>query len=628
MLAWLALGGAACVLAVFTLGVPGTFILVGAWMLAIALGRTIPGLSGATSWAAAVIVEIGLLTAMSAALAVASPRPHGRALYLIVLAIPAILGAAGCIWSRSDHGTHVVVRLPQRGALAITVGIVALGIARWIASLGKNYGIAWAMSGDARNHVLIARAVLHDGGLTIRELRSYPALINDLIGQGSGAGGRDGLSPGQLLLHDASALAVIYVVSGIAIGVLFIAALLELLPRATATKPRLPPSITLVALASAATSASPLVLGTALIGGFVTAYATIPLLLACIVLALRFCTEPLPWTLVLLGSATILTLFSWPPIAIVPAILIILLGLIGLAQRHAGAEFPKAPKWAWIAAIIISLGALGAALVIVVVEWRPLRSEFASPGAIVAPEMRILYLLGLVAVGSLFAVKKRSRRLQYSIPILAVIIGVIAVKWLLTFPASYYGTKSLWLLMSCLLWVAFVPALISVTGNQRGGGDLRWSEPSRVIQAGAWSAVALIVIGLSTTVGNPLTSAKRGWSQPSAAVVTETVAAGDEYHRFATWDWSDASDDRLGNFWAALEWDSSAAGDFLPGGPGLPQGFASWAYTETGNTSQLCALAEGTPHLVIVTSNRSLTEQLKETCPKSGARIVVGHAPT
>ena len=34
------------------------------------------------------------------------------------------------------------------------------------------------------------------------------------------------------------------------------------------------------------------------------------------------------------------------------------------------------------------------------------------------------------------------------------------------------------------------------------------------------------------------------------------------------------------------------------------------------------------PHLVIVTSNRSLTEQLKETCPKSGARIVVGHAPT
>jgi len=140
------------------------------WMLAIA-SEDNSGLSGATSWAAAVIVEIGLLTAMSAALAVASPGtwesavPHR-------LGHPAILGAAGCIWSRSDHGTHVVVRLPQRGALAITVGLWPR-IARWIASLGRimeSLGDERRRSQSRPNRA----AVLHDGGLTIASSGAIP----------------------------------------------------------------------------------------------------------------------------------------------------------------------------------------------------------------------------------------------------------------------------------------------------------------------------------------------------------------------------------------------------------------------------------------------------------------------
>jgi hypothetical protein len=192
---WAASGSAAVVLAVLTVGVPGTLILLGAGLLAAALGRAVPGLSGAASWAAAIVLQAVLLTGISAVFALASPRPHGRFADLAVLAAPVVLGLTGWLVAGTGDAKRHVLRARPRGGLALAVIIGGLSIAKYVASRGTDYGIAWAMGGDARNHVLITRSVLNDGGLTAHELRAYPALVNNLIALISGAGGRSGLPP-------------------------------------------------------------------------------------------------------------------------------------------------------------------------------------------------------------------------------------------------------------------------------------------------------------------------------------------------------------------------------------------------------------------------------------------------
>ena len=272
--AWAGAGAACLVLAVVVVGLPGTLIFAGGWLLAAGLGRTVPGLAGAASWAAAILLEVGLLSGLSAAVAFISPGPSARITDILVLAIPAVIGAV--LWSLAFWGAENRHLAPPGvlGGLALAVSIVAFGAARWIASLGRDYGVAWAMSGDARNEVFEIRSVLQNGGLTVRELRAYPAIVDNLMALITVAGKRAGLRPGNLLLHDAQAMAAMYILAGIAVALMLAATLAELVPGAPAASlNNLPPRTLVVILAGAITAASPLVLGQGLTGGFVDAYA-------------------------------------------------------------------------------------------------------------------------------------------------------------------------------------------------------------------------------------------------------------------------------------------------------------------------------------------------------------------
>ena len=623
---WAASGTAAVVLAVLTVGVPGALILVGAWLLAAALGRAVPKVSGTVSWAAAIVLQAVLLTGLSAAVALASPRPHGRLVNLAVLAGPVVLGLAAWLIVCARDGQRQVPRYRSRSGLAIATIIAGLGLTRYVASRGTDYGVAWAMGGDARNHILITRSLLTDGGLTARELRAYPAIVNNVIALISGAGGRSGLPPGQLMLHDARALAATYVLAGIAVALMLVAALIELLPRALARDSRLPPSVVVILFACAVTSASPLLLGTGLDGGFVTAYAALPIAIASIVLALRFCSEPSPVTFALLGPATTVLLFAWSPLAVVPIVLLVLVTLVGLTRfrRVAGGSGRRAPTWDWVAAAVVSLGALLITLGAIAVGWSRLRAQFSTTGSITTPQSRVMLLLGLVALAASLAARGRARRLQLVVPLVVAVAGGITVRWLASLSSSaalsYYAAKSLWLFASCLVWVAFAPALLLVTDEHRAECRSGKAEVARVVQAAAWSGVALIVLGFTTTVTDPLPAARTGWEQPAARTVAETVAAADKYRDFVLWEWSPGHD-RLGNFWAALAWDSTPSGTFVP--HSLPFGsLAAWAYVETGAISNLCTVVRAVPHIAVITRNPNLASQLRKACPHSGARIV------
>ena len=629
-LAWVCSLLVATILVLITVGLPGLLVLGSTWLLAAAIGRLTPRLSGAASWAAAVVSEVTLLTSLSALLHLASPRPHGAAISLAALSLPGAIGLVILVGGAVRNHQEITASRSARPAIALVIVLASCAVATWIAHHGTNYGVSWSMSGDARNHVFIVRSIIQAGGLSVARLKTYPAAINAITALISVAGGRAGLQSGQLLLHDAEAVATTYILAGIAIASMLVAALLEVLPQDVATRRRIPAATVVVLLACAAVSASPLILGTALVGGFLTAYGTLPIALAAVVLAMRFLAQADPLNWILLGCTTILTLFGWTVLAVVPGSLILLTAAILLWSRRRVIRAARSQPnfWQWPVAAAVSCGSVAITLGIAVTQQSTFRAQFDELGAITGPQTRILLLLGLVAFGTLIVTRGRLLKLQLLVPLVVALIGAGTVEWMISITAngttwSYYATKTLWLISSCLIWVGFVP-LLHFTSNEVD--EHRRGTASQIgwfLGSSALSLAILVIIGFGTSVADPLPLALSGWFQPSAAVVTETVAAANTRQPFVLWNWSDPPDDRLGDFWAALAWNSTPAGDPIALRPALPGGLDYWAYYDTGNLSQLCPVIRSVPDLVIETRDVNLATQVRAACRREPVRIVV-----
>ena len=258
-----------------------------------------------------------------------------------------------------------------------------------------------------------------------------------------------------------------------------------------------------------------------------------------------------------------------------------------------------------------------------------LAAHFIVPGAITTPQIRVIYLAGLIALGLALTFRSGARWLQMVATLAVVIVGAITLRWLISLPPTgyswtYYAIKTLWLIVSALVWVGFAPALITVVASNTRITYRQWRPHLvNVAVAASWSGVALLVIGFTTTAVDPLPSARAGWDQPSAEVVTEVASAADKYNKFILWQWTDIGNDRLGNFWASLTWDSTSSGTVVPYPPGLPGGLELWAYYETGSLPQLCVVLKAIPDITVITANSQLNTQLSSVCPDRQAQVVV-----
>jgi hypothetical protein len=619
----------ALVLGVTTTGVPGTLLLVGGYLLAVGIAGVSPKLSGPPSWAAAVVVEVTLLVGCSAALAIVSPHPHGAAISLAILSLPALGGAALYLLARTPRfRTSGGPPGAGRPGLALTATIFGLAVAAWIASRGKNFDVAWAMSGDARNHVQILRQVIGQGGLTLKELKTYPAVVNSVSALLSSAGGRAHLLPGDLMIHDAHAVATTYVLAGIATACMLIAALHEFVPRALHGERRLPVGITVVLLGCAAVSASPFVLGTALNDGFLSAYGTLPLVLAAVVLALRCTAIPSAAAFGLLAPATMIILFGWTPMVVVPMVLVGVLS-VQLVRRSRSQEDPAAASRsagrAWLlSGVLVGVTTL-ITLGVAVTQLTTLKKQFVTPGAITSPETKILLLLGLVSVGLLLASSDLLQRRQMLVPLSIALSGGLLVEWMISIEPgktwSYYPIKTLWLFGASLIWIAFIPIIRYAASAPARPHRKHPLITLRTAEAAVLTFALLVLIGFATTVPNPLAQAETGWNQPTAKVVTETARVANRGTPFVLWQWSDLGDDRLGNFWAALTWDTTAAGWNIHN-PKLKGGMKQWAYNENGLPSQFCQLLLGYPGIDVITRTHDLNSVLTQSCVGEHARVV------
>jgi hypothetical protein len=622
------------VFGVTAIGVPGTLVLFGGYLLAAGVANISPELSGPPSWAAAVIVEVTLLVGCSAALAIVSPHAHGVAVSFGILALPALCGAALCVLARTPRfRTTAGTPGNGRGGLALTGTIAALAAAAWVGSHGRNFNVAWAMGGDARNHVQIMRHVISQGGLTLKELKMYPAVVNAVSALLSSAGGRAHLLAGNLMLHDARAVASTYVLAGIAIACLLMAALHEFVPSPMIIARRLPVGVIVVLLGCAAVSASPLILGTSLSEGFLSAYGSLPLVMATIVIALRCAARPSAFGLGLMAPATMIILFAWTPMVVVPFVLACLL-VVQFVQHSRRVAAPAGERRSmsrgWLLAFALVAATSLLTLGVAVTQMTTLKAEFVTPGAIISPETKILLLLGLFTAALFLASSDMVQRRQLLVPLTCAVSGGLLVEWLISLAPgktwSYYSTKTLWFFGASLIWVVFVPVIRYLARTPTRPHHKHAPTTLRTVEALVLTLVILLAVGFTTSAPNPAKLALTGWDQPTAAVITETARVANQGSPFVLWQWSDLGDDRLGNFWAALAWDTNPAG-WTPNNPKLKGGMRTWAYNENGVTSQLCGLLLAYPHITVVTSSHTLGASLKRSCVGERATFMTSAPP-
>lgn len=627
---WAVAGAVLILTCVLVLGTPSALVVAGAWSLAWGFSRLGPGLSGPVCWAAGAVAEIGVVAALSFGLALVSPREHGQATALAILTTPVLVGLVmvGLV-AIARRSFPVKALRPARPAVPWAIALAAFAVTAWEFGKGAGYDVAWALSGDGRNHVLEIRGVIADGGLTLTRLRAFPSLLHGLSALMSTAGGRN-LPPGSLFLHDARAMADTYVLAALAIATLLAAALLELLPAAVAISRRLPLAVIPALLGCAAVSVSSLALGTSLLDGFFGTYVTIPLALAAVVLAIRCGSEPSPLAFALLGPALVLTLMGWTVLAVAP-LMATLTVTAALVLTHDRRSAVWGNKLGWGVAGAITLGCVLVTVVAVLTQYASLKSQFLVPGPPPTPiEHWAIYILALVALGGLAG----ARSIRQAVPwaaALAVAVGtIVVVQWQRSLTPSgddwtYYAAKTLWALTICLVWVPFAP-IVMATGRPIGNVPHRALRLGGALaQSSALTLAVVMAFGFTTTVPDPLHLIGKGWLQPSTAVLNQAVKSGDQGHPFVLWNWKYTGDDRLGNFLAAAILGSSAKGV-----SGSPQAAAvySWAYTDVGQPRQLCALARSVKGLYVVTADRALQGQMRKVCPQSGLHFVLTEKPS
>lgn len=623
------------------LGTAGAAVLAGAWVLAAAVGRTVPSLSGPAAWAVGVLAELCLVIGSSAVLALVAPGRHAAAVNAVVLAVPIVVGAGLLARARLRPGGGPAP-LPSRWPLALVVTLGGLAGFALLAQLGRHYDVAWAMSGDARNHARIARELLADGGLTVEYLRSSPAGANALTAIIEGAAGRDG-TRGALLLDDARGLAVTYVLTAIAMASLLAAAVHESLPRVVRARRRLPLPVGLVPLGAGLAAISPLVLGTTLADGFLSAYVVVVMVLAAVVVGLRISADLSAWVpgIVALVLATGLTFATWPVVVVLPAALLVwaLVGGAGALRDDSGRRV------AAVVAAVVGVTALVGVGGVLVVSWPSLREAFTFPGSISAPSGSLVPAL-LLATIALALGSDRARplvRRPMVVPTVAAVVGVVVVLGLRVLADgpglvwSYYATKTAWLLACSLVWVPLVPVARwaaaahgpggpdgSVSDGAPDGGRPATREAVGIGLAALAGTLAVVLgVGNATSAPEPVLAAARGWGAPNAETVADVVEVADADGSFAFWDRHGAGEDRLANFWAALAWSVDQDGAWVST-PGAEQSFPVWAYFADGSTiASLCDLVE-VEDVTVYTRDDDLDLDLEAACPDADPAVVVG----
>jgi len=250
-----------------------------------------------------------------------------------------VVAAASLFWLLRHP---IIIPNPCHSGVGIFIGLAALAAGSLMVpvrtALGN--GPRWAMYTDAVTNVALARFLIRDGGLYLASQHMSSPLTSGLIAV-SAAVGRSSLGPEQLLRHDVVASASLWLLMFLTVAVLAALVTLE-----ASRGGRLWVRI-LGAIGLAAFTTIWYIAGFALVFGFYNSTLTLIALLAAWHAWLVAPRHPLVASVSMVCSA-IMTLSSWPPLAVIPAGLAIAMLLIHAPWRKLETSFSWA-KWVLIA---------------------------------------------------------------------------------------------------------------------------------------------------------------------------------------------------------------------------------------------------------------------------------------
>lgn len=623
---------AVALLTIVSTGVPSMLLLAGACSFAVIANLWISALSGPASWAAGIVTEAALLGGESGVLALVAPHPHHQYVYVLVLVAPLL--AALALWGSLVRTGRVRSqstqdRLSGEPLIALTVIILIEAMFEVIKLRGHDFGLSWAMDGDARNHAVIMRTILSAGGITIKELKAYPAMVNALGAILDGASGRANLRGGVLMARDVQAQAAVFVLSSIAVALLFIAAVTETVPRRPNYVRRLPRYLTVPLLACGSLGIGSFVLGLTLYRGFLSAIGSLAFVLASVVLGMRITRHYSDMALVLLTLSLFLVVSSWTLVVVVPAsALLVGCGIaanrLRLAHRTEWGKRASAVTGVTLLASLLCLGGVAGALF----ENRTnLVTVLSNHGGAEAPNPWLYVWLGVATLIVVVLAPGRQQRFVRLIALLAYVCAGGVVLWVrardpISGSWSYYAEKMLWLATCSFLWVPFT----LVTDLVRKVNDWYSKSGARgltvILVSVTGSAVLLLGVSDQTVFPLPFAWAIDGSANPSPREVALVIREANIGGSFVLWDYYQYPDDQMGNFWSALMWDYAANG--TPHlWPKSHSSFEYWAYFEDGTLASLCKAVTNDP-LRVVTRNRNLLFNLRLSCPGYGRDIGLG----
>ncbi len=616
-----ALVTAAAVLTFATVGFPSLLLMAGAWTFAAAANRRLRALAGVASWAVGVVVEVGFLGGESAIMAIVYPHFQPQFVYVVMLVIPLLVALAVLRWPPSKVTLATELRAQRASAepwLAL-IGIILIELMFEAIKLhGTDYGITWAMNGDARNNVAFDRNILSVGGVTLQAMKSYPALVNAVTAVVDGAGGRSHLSTAALMIRDVQAMVSVFIMSTIAIALFFMAAASEVFPRRDEEE-RLPLALIIPLGACGSVAVGAWVLGLGLAGGFLSAMGCLALTGSAVVLGMRLARAYSNFALIILAADLVMVLTSWTFLFVVPATAL-LVG-IGRGVQHLGEVRRDGGDAREVAltrgTLITSVAGLAAVAVILLANGSVLLAQLKAPGGIIPTSPRLFELVGLtIVVGVAIAPNKRQRGVRgVLLGIYLVCAAMVAWIWSLH-PGgvdwSYYATKTVWLVTATVLWCPFILLIDMVRIVNRVDARASTRVVSSTVLSIAGSSGLLWGIGHETPFPFPWTWAFVGSTIPSPQEIRLVTHQADIGGPFVIWQISTPYEDQLGNFWSALTWDYNENGTVKSKRGAMT--FVAWAGWENGSLSALCTAVTDN-QMRVVTNNPRLVPTLRLKCP-------------
>ncbi|NNN08681.1 MAG: hypothetical protein HKL85_05750 [Acidimicrobiaceae bacterium] len=604
-----------------TIGFAPLLFLAGAWAYAAVTNRWVTALSGPTSWMAGIVLEATFLIGESGTLAIVMPHPQPQWVYIVMLITPLVVAFASYkLLSAKDQARTPARPSPVSGEplLAMMCVVLIESMFEAIKLHGNDFGLTWFMTGDARNQVVGTRQILGAGGITLKEMTSYPALVNAISAVFDGAGGRSNLGAAALMVRDVQAMVATVILTCVGVALSFIAAISETFTRSERDARRLPLYLVIPLGACGSIAIGALFLGLGSSGGFLSAMGALVFALAALVLGMRIASGYENVTLVLLTFSLVLVVGSWTFLAVVPALAIVF-GLFSGGRRYVelrrvspASVDARSTKYSLGFAFIGLFAILGA----LVFKGATLVAQLKTTGGIIAGNPRIFDWLGIVVVAvALVAPNPRQRFVR--LLLVGQFIGLAAiVAWMYVMHPggvawSYYATKMLWLATCTVVWIPFV----LLTDVMR-----KVDQWVRRVGARAVSHLALALVGSGgllwgvsheTPYPFPWHWAFIGSTFPSPMIIQAVIKESNAGTPFIFWQYSGPADDKMGNFWSALTWDYTANGALKATKSAVA--FPTWASAEQGSLTELCHIVSNY-RLRIVTKNPSLIPTLLRSC--------------